>query len=50
MGLKFQNATPPAVFIRSHPNFMRALLAMGEHGLFFTFLGNRPSLNFLAAL
>ena len=28
-GWKFQTATPPIVFIQSHPNFMRTLVAIG---------------------
>ncbi len=30
---KFQNATPPTVFMRSQPNFMKTLATMGEYKL-----------------
>ena len=45
---KFQNATPPAVVIRPHPNFMRSFI--GYHGGIWaiTFLGNwQKNLNIL---
>ncbi len=38
---KFQNATPPTVFIPCYPNYMKTLLTMGNTGN--TFIGNPPS-------
>ncbi len=35
MGLEILNATPPTVFIRCPPNFMRTLTTMVEYRLLF---------------
>ena len=49
MGLEFQNATPPTVFISCQPNFMRTL---GYHGGIqaTTFLDDRPRFKYFVAL
>ena len=46
MGLEFQNATPPTVFISCQPNFMRTLgYYSGIQAI--TFRGDRPRLHIL---